>query len=80
MLYQDIISDVTVVANDIYNASVESREKDYTDYYRNMVYRNKKEMETVIGPLSDNSFLKDLKVTTAEFVSEIKLIFSELVK
>ena len=80
MLYQDIINDVTVVANDIYNASVESREKDYTDYYRNMVYRNKKEMETVIGPLSDNSFLKDLKVTTAEFVSEIKLIFSELVK
>lgn len=80
MLYQDIINDVIVVANDIYNASVESREKDYTDYYRNMVYRNKKEMETVIGPLSDNSFLKDLKVTTAEFVSEIKLIFSELVK
>ena len=77
-LYRNISDDVTVCAFDIYNAAFGSREKDYTDYYRNMVYRNQKEMDAVIGPLSDNSFLRELRADTAQFTEEIKGVFSGL--
>ena len=80
ILYRDIIDDVIVVANDIYEASLKSREKDYTDYYRLMTYRNQKEMESVLGSLSDNSFLIQLKTDTEVFVEDIKQIFEGLVK
>ncbi|MBR5645467.1 MAG: DUF4954 family protein [Treponema sp.] len=79
-IYRDVIEDVIIVANEIYNHSVQSREKDYTDYYRNMTYRNRQEMEIVIGPLSDNSFLNQLKVDTEQFVKEIGVIFKGLIK
>jgi len=77
-VYQNIIDDVIVVSNEIYNGSLRSREKDYTDYYRNMTYRSVKEMEAVIGPLEDNSFLNTLKVDTEKFNEEIKVIFEGL--
>lgn len=79
-VYKDIIDDVIIVANEIYNDSVSSREKDYTDYYRNMTYKNKQEMENVIGCLTDNSFLIQLKKDTAKFIEEINPIFSKLIK
>ena len=79
-LYRNITDDVSIVAYDIYNASLKSREKDYTDYYRNMVYRSEKEMENVIGPLEDNSFLLKLRADTAEFTTKIKEIFVGLTK
>ena len=77
-LYRNISDDVTVCAYDIYNAAFGSREKDYTDYYRNMVYRNQKEMDAVIGSLQDNSFLAGLREDTAQFTKDIKGIFSGL--
>ncbi|MCQ2588930.1 MAG: DUF4954 family protein [Treponema sp.] len=80
LVYQDVIDDVKVVAQDIYNDSVSSREKDYTDYYRNMTYRNQKEMEAVIGSLGDNSFLIQLKKDTAEFIEDLEVIFKGLAK
>ncbi len=79
-LYRNITDDVSIVAYDIYNASLKSREKDYTDYYRNMVYRSEKEMDEVIGPLEDNSFLLKLRSDTAEFTAKIKEIFVGLTK
>ena len=79
-LYRNITDDVSIVAYDIYNASLKSREKDYTDYYRNMTFRSKKEMETVIGPLRDNSFLRELRANTENFTKEIREIFVGLTK
>lgn len=79
-LYRNITDDVSIVAYDIYNASLKSREKDYTDYYRNMVYHSDAEMDVVIGPLEDNAFLRQLRVDTAEFTTKIKEIFVGLTK
>lgn len=79
-LYRNITDDVSIVAYDIYNASLKSREKDYTDYYRNMVYRSEKEMDEVIGPLEDNSFLLKLREDTAQFTTKIREIFVGLTK
>ena len=79
-LYRNITDDVSIVAYDIYNASLKSREKDYTDYYRNMVYRSESEMDAVLGPLEDNSFLRQLRADTEEFTTKIREIFVGLTK
>lgn len=79
-LYRDIIDDVSIVAYDIYNASFQSREKDYTDYYRAMTYRSKEEMDAVIGPLVQNEFLRQLRTETEAFISDLKMIFNGLVR
>ncbi len=79
-LYRNITDDVSIVAYDIYNASLKSREKDYTDYYRNMVYRSESEMDKVIGPLEDNSFLRELRADTEKFTTKIREIFVGLTK
>lgn len=79
-IYKDVNDDVKVYACDIYNAAVESREKDYTDYYRNMVYRSKQEMDSVIGSLNENSFLIELKADTKNFVEKLQSLFETLVK
>jgi hypothetical protein len=53
-----------------------SREKDYTNAYRKMVYDNQKEMNAVLGKLEDNSFIQEqykaLDELTAK-VNDIKL-------
>lgn len=79
-LYRNIIDDVSIVAYDIYNASLKSREKDYTDYYRNMTYHSTEEMKKVVGPLEDNSFLKKLRSDTDDFINSLKVIFDGLTK
>ena len=79
-LYRNITDDVSIVAYDIYNASLKSREKDYTDYYRNMVYRSDEEMDAVIGPLEDNAFLRQLRTDTEDFITKIREIFVGLTK
>ena len=66
-IFQDIIADVTVVSNDMYNDSIYSRKKDYDDPFRQMTYGDKEEMTAVLGSLNDNAFLRDLKVQTAAF-------------
>ncbi len=77
-LFRDVISDVTFFSCEIYSASIKSREKDYTDYYRRMVYRSKVEMKAVIGTLNDNSCLHDLRKSTEEFNNGIRAIFDGL--
>ena len=79
-LYRNVTDDVSIVAYDIYNASLKSREKDYKDYYRSMVYRSDEEMDNVIGPLEDNSFLRQLRADTEEFTTKIREIFVGLTK
>ena len=79
-LYRNITDDVSIVAYDIYNASLKSREKDYTDYYRSMVYRSETEMDTVLGPLEDNSFLRQLRTDTEQFTTKVREIFVGLTK
>ena len=79
-LFRNITDDVSICAFDIYNGALKSREKDYTDYYRNMTYRNQKEMDAVLGSLNDNEFLKDLRKETSVFVNDIRTIFQGLIE
>jgi len=65
--WNKIFDAVIEISNKICSLSISSREKDYTDPFRKMQYENNKEMEAVLGKISDNSFLKELKEQTATF-------------
>ena len=43
-------------------------------------YRNKEEMTAVLGTITDNDFLNELKVDTEQFNSMLKNMFSQLCK
>jgi hypothetical protein len=59
--------------------SYESRQKDYTNPFRLMMYDSKEEMEQVIGKLKDNEFIqqesKELG-TFASIVAKYKKMFT----
>lgn len=51
-----------------------SREKDYTNDFRKMVYDNETEMNNVLGSFANNSFIKQQKTETEKFVKQINTI------
>lgn len=77
-IFSDIKKDVLAVSDNMLSSSFSSREKDYTDFFRTITFRNKEEMEAVLGTINDSSFLQDLKVSTAEFNKSVETFFSRL--
>ena len=75
---KDILKDVIAVSTYMYESSISSREKDYTDYFRTITYKNKEEMLEVVGKLEDNSFLKELKIETENFNKRLEEIFAKI--
>ncbi|MBA4166336.1 MAG: DUF4954 family protein, partial [Chitinophagaceae bacterium] len=51
-----------------------SREKDYTNPFRMMVYENREEMDKVVGRLEDNQFIKQEKQAFEEYRLKVKKI------
>ena len=74
--YRNLVESVAAVSNDMYELSVSSREKDYTDYYRKMTYRNRKEMDAVLGTIDDDDFLRMLKDDTEKFNKKLRRVFT----
>lgn len=56
----------------------ESREKDYSNEFRKITFRNEKELEAVLGSISNNSFLIDFKKENDYFCTEIDRLISRL--
>lgn len=78
-MFASIVEDVTDVSNYMYENSVESRKKDYIDYFRTITYKNEKEMNAVIGTLESNEFLNELKAETEDFNKKLISVFEGLV-
>jgi hypothetical protein len=49
----------------------DSREKDYTNQFRQMVYDSKKEMEQVLGKLDDNTFINQQQEELRSFRKQV---------
>lgn len=77
-IYKDICKDVLAVSDYMYESSCQSREKDYTNFFRAMVYRNEEEMEAVLGTIQDVDFLHQLEQETKAFNNELQVLFSEI--
>lgn len=55
-----------------------TRAKDYANPFRKMVYENEAEMNTVIGNLADNSFIKEQKNVLKQLETKIAVLKKEL--
>ncbi len=53
---------------------VKSREKDFTNPFRKMSYLNEAEMESVLGKLDENVFIKEHKIEMKRFQMRVKKI------
>ena len=52
-----------------------SREKDYTNPFRKMVYENQAEMDAIVGDIKDNSFIEQqnaAQIQLNQFIIEFK--------
>ncbi|MBC7901876.1 MAG: DUF4954 domain-containing protein, partial [Gemmatimonadaceae bacterium] len=56
----------------------ESREKDYENPFRKMLYENEDAMNAVIGKFSDNSFLKQEQEAFDRFKKEIASVIKKM--
>ncbi len=76
--FDDLTKDVAAVSLNMLESSISSREKDYTDFFRSVTFRNKDEMEAVLGTLNDSSFLHILRAETESFNSTLEKMFRDL--
>ncbi|GHT49562.1 DUF4954 domain-containing protein [Spirochaetia bacterium] len=75
-IFNGIKEDVYAVSNYIYESAVKSRQKDFSDPFRAITYRNKDEMEAVLGTINDSTFLLELERDTATFNKLLDAAFS----
>ncbi len=55
-----------------------SRKKDYDNIFRKNTYRNSDEMIAAIGPLEENSFIKQVRAETEQFSIETEALIERL--
>lgn len=66
------------IAKTLLGLTFESREKDYSNEFRKLAYRNKEEMEAVLGKISENSFLNEYKESIEIFIENINRLIEEI--
>lgn len=74
-IFKNITSDVAYVSINMLESSISSRDKDFTDFFRTVTFRNKDEMEAVLGKLNESGFLKELKASTEQFDTDLEKLF-----
>ena len=77
--YAEITEQACRFSNAMYCSSLSSRQKDFTDPFRTMMYENEAEMSAVIGTVSDIGFLDELKANTQKFNARLTALFKHLV-
>lgn len=73
-LFKTLLDNAIVTKKWITKSIESSREKDYSNDFRKMVYDNDIEMNNVLGSFDDNSFIKQQKQETEKFVKTINTI------
>ena len=57
-----------------------SRAKDYENPFRKMVYADEKELETVIGKLQDNGFIRQEQDDLKKFSRRVQSLINDLTR
>lgn len=68
------LADARKLKEEITRKTAESREKDYLNGFRTMVYASREEMEAVIGSAGENSFLDIVKEEETSFEAMLKRV------
>ncbi|MBQ0039302.1 MAG: DUF4954 family protein [Treponema sp.] len=76
--YEKFLTDVAFVSMNMLESSIQVRERDYTEYFRSVTYRNEAEKEAVLGSIDKDGFLRKLRIATDEFSSSLGKLFKLL--
>ncbi len=72
------LDEATELKEMMVDAIYRSREKDYTNPFRKMMYENEREMNIVLGKLEENSFIKQQEEELSDFIKRIHTIKQKL--
>ncbi len=73
-LFKKLLDETVATKTWMTEGILKSREKDYTNSYRKMIYENNEEMNKVLGNLEDNRFIQD----QFERLEEFKILIVEI--
>ena len=71
-LFKQLLQQAIQTKSWMYKGIYNSRAKDYSSEFRKMVYDNNEEMNTVIGPLEENSFIQQEMKNLDIFKKQVK--------
>ncbi len=71
---KSFLQEAVSIAGQLLQWAFQSREKDYTGAFRLITFRNKEELEAVVGKIEDNSFLTEYRKTIEAFKAEVEKI------
>ena len=77
-LLKELLQQFLVTRSWMCKGIYESRAKDYTNPFRQMVYESDEEMNTVIGRLEDNSFIQMKMAEVDHLKKQVKQIVRKL--
>lgn len=75
-IYDDIMEDAAIVNQEMFDSALVSRMKDFDDDFRMMTFRNAREMDAVLGNISDNEFLLEMGPEMKAFDKKIRTLFA----
>ena len=75
---KELISEANATKRWILDSIISSRQKDYSNPFRNMVYENEKEMDKVVGKFSENSFIKMKEKEFLNYEKKLNLLFKKI--
>lgn len=75
--WKSILSEAISIAKEIKISAFASRQKDYIDPFRKMMYENDEEMIEVVGGIDSNSFLNSLKKQTKDFTETLQTLIKK---
>lgn len=79
-IFRELVQQALATREWMVKGIVESRAKDYHNPFRKMVYDNRKQMETVIGKLDENSFIKKKMAEMKDYREKTKVLIKKLVR
>ena len=77
-IYEDIIEDVLFANREMYDDTLISRMKDFDDVFRMQTFRNAREMDAVLGNITDNEFIVEMKENTKKLERQVNKVFSSI--
>ncbi|HEY8687662.1 MAG TPA: DUF4954 domain-containing protein, partial [Chitinophagaceae bacterium] len=76
--FKNVLQNAVTIKEWMCKGIYESREKDYTNPFRKMVYDTKKEMDKVIGKIEDNTFIQQQLGELDIFKKKVKGIVKKM--
>ncbi len=77
-IFKNVLQNTVSVKEWMCKGIYKSREKDYTNPFRKMVYDTKKEMEKVIGKIEDNTFIQQQLGELDTFKKKVKEVIKKM--